>query len=361
MRVPSPRRLICVSVLFSWLLAASASAPTPAAAATTSGFSVRPATFNPADPASRAYFGATVKPGQRFGGAAVVANPGVDPLTLRIYPVDGLTAVTSGAVYAGRGDPPRGAGRWLHTSVSTITLEPRSRRVVAFSARVPGSAWPGDHLGGIAFESADPVRTHGRFSVTEVFRVVIGVEITVPGPARAQLRLLSVALGSLPGSRLGAVMIGLANAGRKLCKPRLTVALRAAGPGRVVSRQLDTILPGDAISYPLAWPDVLAPGRYAITVRAVNCGAAVSLDRTVGAARALAGVSRSRRLQPPRVEARTVTPWWLMVAVAAAGVAAGVAFGVIAPRRRRAQDTVLWVDHAGADAVLPPIRFTDSR
>src|ERR1700749_1942775 len=72
------------------------------AAAGSTNFSVRPGHFDPADPVQRAYFKHAAPPGQSFSDDVVVTNAASVPVTLRVYPVDGLTGQTSGAVYANR-------------------------------------------------------------------------------------------------------------------------------------------------------------------------------------------------------------------------------------------------------------------
>src|SRR5947199_8281811 len=74
-----------------------------AAAASVEGFSVRPAHFDPAKPETRAYFEKTIRPAASLRDQVIVTNNGHSPVELRIYPVDGVTAVTSGAVYTNRG------------------------------------------------------------------------------------------------------------------------------------------------------------------------------------------------------------------------------------------------------------------
>jgi hypothetical protein len=267
----------------------------------------------------------------------VVGNTGPARARLRVYPVDGLTGVTSGAVYSGREDRLRKAGRWLTVSSATMTLAAGGQRRVAFTVRAPASARPGEYLAGIAVEQAHPARTSGGFSITEVVRVVVAVDIRVPGPAAAAARLTSAALKPLPGSNLATVVIGLANRGQLLCRPRLAVALQGAGRARSSSLRLDGVLPGDAIGYPLRWPAGLAPGNYRVFVRATDCGAAVSLDRVVHTQAKLSGPSGRSGAQGPLVV--SASPWWLVAVVAGAGLAGRLAVGIGGyARRRRAED-----------------------
>jgi hypothetical protein len=305
------------------------------------GFSVRPAEFDPAVPATRAYFKPTIPAGGAYIGKVVVANTAATPLELRVYAVDGLTAVTSGAVYANHEDPVREAGQWVTPNVSTITLAPRSQQLVPFVVEVPSSAPPGDHLAGIAFEDAKPAQKRGsHFAITEIFRMVVGIEVRLPGPAAPAIRLSSATLRALPGTDVGSVVIGLGNAGRSLCKPMLTVALRGSGPPRVVSRRLDTILPGDYIPYPLPWPSALGSGSYHVSVQAAGCGPPATLETAVHSGKTLAGQNRTGAQRP---EVRTLIPWWLLLLGGVGGLLSGLAVGLLLfllliRRRRRERE-----------------------
>jgi hypothetical protein len=314
----------------------AASAVAPAAAAAFDGFSAKPAHYDPSDPATRAYFKQRIKPGRRFTASAIVANNGATALHLRVYSVDGLTGVTSGAVYGNRGTRLRKAGRWLRPSVSSITIAPHGTRTVSFSARVPRGTTPGDHLAGLAFESKVPVTdtTHARFKVHEIYRVVIGVEMIVPGPAKPQIALTGTALQALPGTTAASVIVDLANRGGVVCKPRLTVGLRGAGRARSVSRQLDTILPGDAIPYPFAWPSALASGNYVVSVHATGCGRAASYSHVAHAGQRMTAAN-GRSAWVAAAPSNDSTPAWMLVAIALTGTLGGLGVASVYARRHR--------------------------
>ena len=136
--------------------------------------------------------------------------------------------------------------------------------------------------------------------MTEVFRTVVGVDIVVPGPAQADLRLSGLGLKALPGTDVASLTIHIADRGRKLVKPLLAVSLR--GPNnyrRAIDRQLDTILPGDTIAYPFLWPDSLLAGTYHVVVHATGAPHAVSVAATLQLGKALA-----RRDQPDAAQPR---------------------------------------------------------
>jgi hypothetical protein len=294
--------------------------PASAGAASLGGLSVRPAHFDAAHPTSRAYFTRAVAPGGSFSDAVIVSNTSSTPLSVYVYPVDGLTGATSGAVYANRQDGRRKAAKWLRMTTTQVTVPAHRQLSVAFAVHVPRSAKAGDNLAGIAVENARPIRSGGKFSVTEVMRAVVGVLVTVPGAAKPVLQLDTLALQPLPGTPLASVVVTLADTGRKLCKPTLSISL----DGRTVQRQLDTILPGDRIAFPFPWPQRLGAGTHNATARAFNCGAPTAVRATARLGASLSGPGATPA-HSPGAKAGT-TPWWPMPLVAIGGLLAGTLF-----------------------------------
>jgi hypothetical protein len=312
-----------------------ASAASAATASPASGFSVRPVEFNPANPATRAYFIATVSRGSIFTDHIAVVNPNSQAIELLAYPVSGLTGTTSGDVYANRQDPRTGAGAWLTHATESISVPADSQFTAAFTVRVPAGAVPGDHLAGMAFQAAQQTVGGGHFAITEIVREVVGVEIIVRGAASPKIALRGATLAALPGTNFPAVVVKLTNTGRQLCKPVLTVSLQRPGQKRlVVSRPLDTVLPTNSIAYPFQWPRALAAGSYTTTVKASGCGKAVTLTRVTKLGSAL------KRVLPIATILAVVPPpssslgWWVfvLIAVGCIGLGALVSRGL---RRRR--------------------------
>src|SRR5439155_17634093 len=165
----------------------------------------------------------------------------------------------------------------------------------------PAGTTPGDHLAGIAFEDADISTSTGRFQVRQILREVVGVLIRVPGPAQARLQLGRMSLRTLPGTRVGSVVVAIGNVGRLLCRPHLSVSLASATAHERVSRQLDTILPGDTIDYPLILRKGLKPASYALRARATCLRSTASAD-----ARVLLGSRLLGSKDPPSTTAATV-------------------------------------------------------
>ena len=319
--------------LLAALVVAAVAIPAATAAPQIGGFGVRPAHFDPKVPATRAYFIHSVKPGGKFQDQIAVTSSDRQPLELYVYPVDGLTGETSGAVYGNRGGRVTETGRWLTPKVTHLTVPPRKTVLVPFTVAVPRGARPGDHLAGIAFQRADAGKSKGTFSVTQVLRAVVGVLIRVPGKAAFQPHLSSLGLKSVAGTNVASVLVGLGDAGRKLGKTKLTVALKGPdGYAKTVGRRLDTILPGDHIRYPLVWPDTLAPGTYSVTATATGGAQAVSFHSRVALGRKLTGAVTTAPA-PAVATTHTGLPWWTLIAALAAGVL--LAFGYTRVRSHR--------------------------
>ena len=170
-RRTGPVRIIAavVSALVALIPAAPAGAAAPTGAAGPTTFSVSPAYPSPTDPLSRSYFRPVVSAGSSVVESVAVVDTGERPVQLLVYPVDGLTATTSGTVYADRSDPRTRAGTWVTAAQSSLTVLPHHQVLVSFRVDVPADATPGDHVAGIAFEDANPTTSAG-LSITEVIR-----------------------------------------------------------------------------------------------------------------------------------------------------------------------------------------------
>jgi hypothetical protein len=307
----------------------------PAAnAATIGGFGARPAHYDSSNPATRAYFIRTVRRGGSFTDQVVVSNTETKPVTLRVYPVDGLTGATSGVVYGNRQDQLKGAGQWVTPASTQVTVPARSQITVGFNVKVPNSAGVGQHLAGIALEDIHSGKSSGRFSVTEVLRTVVGIEVVVPGVSRSQLGLQNFSIAPIQGTTYPSVVVGLTNAGTTLCKPALSISLKGPGGVQRATRQLDTVLPGDSIPYPFVWPHSLAAGNYVANITATGCGPRVTLHGS-----ASLGAKLVRSTVPPAdvrpSSGGSTVPWWPIALVGFGGIVVGALFG----RRRRTPNT----------------------
>ena len=301
-----------------------------AGAATIGGFGARPAHFNPDNPATRAYFIHSVPRGGAFADSVVVSNSGTKAVTLRVYPVDGLTGATSGVVYGNRQDKLHGAGQWVTPATSMVTVPADSQLTVGFTVHVPSGASSGQHLAGIALEDAHAGKSSGRFSVTEVLRTVVGIEVTVPGPRVSHLNLESFSIAPIQGTTYPSVVVDLTNTGTNLCKPALAVSLTGPGGVQRATRRLDTVLPGSSIPYPFVWPHSLAAGSYTANITATGCGPRQVLRGSASLGAKLVNSTVPASVTHPSGSGSTI-PWWPIALVGFGGIVVGTLFG----RRRR--------------------------
>jgi Bacterial protein of unknown function (DUF916) len=305
-----------------------------ASAATIGGFGARPAHYDPSNPATRSYFIRSATRNGSFSDQVVVSNTASKPVTLRVYPVDGLTGATSGVVYGNRQDRLKGAGEWVTPATTLLTVPAGSQLTVGFKVHVPNNAAVGQHLAGIALEDVHSGKSTGRFSVTEVLRTVVGIEVVVPGPSRTRLSLQSFSIAPIEGTTYPSVVVGLANGGTNLCKPALSISLNGPGGVQRATRQLDTVLPGDSIPYPFVWPHSLAAGRYTANITATGCGPRVALRGSASLGAKLVRSTVPPAAARPSTGGSTV-PWWPIALVGFGGIVVGALFG----RRRRAPHT----------------------
>lgn len=307
------------------------------ATAASGGIGLAPAHGDPSRPVTEAYFVLDVAAGQTASDAVVVGNTANVPADLLVYAVDGVTGVTSGAVYANRGDPPHGAGAWITAEASSMTVAPTRRSTVAFTVRVPAGTAPGDHLAGLAFENAHPSTSVGALAVTTVTRSVIGILIHVPGPSAFHLHIDRVEIVQPLGGSGPSVVLTLGNGGGALGKPSLGITVDGpSGYHRFVYRQLDTVLPGDTIAYPVPLPDSLSPGDYRVEVTGAedSLPSPVMLVSTVHFGYGVLGVQATRTPAEaaPGAAHSVGGPVWLTVSLVGAALA-GLSVGVVLGRR----------------------------
>lgn len=316
-------------------------APGAQAAGGGGGFSAAPAKGSPQDK-NGTYFSLHAPTGGVLHEVLVVKNLSKNKKHFLVDPVDGLTGATSGTVYADRDDPRHKAGTWVTTAVKSLEVAPHSQVRVPFTVKIPKSARPGDHLAGLALQDAHRAHSKSRFSITQIVRVVVGVKIDVAGHSKPQLTLGKIAMKALPGTKVPSVVIELADTGTRLCKPVLSVSVSSeSGGSRLVTHQLDTILPGTKIDFPLPWPVALDAGTYDVTAQATKCGEAATITQTAQLGSTLRGTPTTP--DPPApvviVKSSTSTPWWALAGSAGfAALLSGILVAVLLRRRKQPTD-----------------------
>lgn len=163
-----------------------------ALAAESPSLAIYPSHFDEADPRTRSWFIYNLKAGETLNDEVVVQNKGSEAVSLDIYPVD-ASANMDGAFTLSKRGTTDGVGGWLKLASLNVTLAPRSKVTVPFTLKVPLSAAPGDHVGGIAVEPrvVSDVPVSG---VRMVQRVGVRFYIGVKGERREQITINKVAI-----------------------------------------------------------------------------------------------------------------------------------------------------------------------
>jgi hypothetical protein len=248
--------------------ALAAAAPIGSAAASGPTF-----TLKPSPPTRSGYFVVNGRPGATVRKEVRVLNVGDEAGTTAFYSVDATTGQTSGAVYRSHGEPRRGVGRWIKVGTETLTLAPGESRLVSLRVHVPSGTSPGQYLGGIVTQRAtqnagsEPSGDKGSFKVKIQELSVVAVQVNVPGPRRARMRLTGIKVGNQPGHQ--SVLLGIGNTGNVLVKGRgsLKVTTAAGRPLKRATFNLDTFVPDTHIDFPVYTKGkALAPGSYRGTV-----------------------------------------------------------------------------------------------
>lgn len=349
--------LFLIAAIFGMASAPALAQTAPAPTTTTpsggspslGGFSAR-ALDDDKQPMVQTYFTAVRNAGSKFVGHLQVTNSSQESARLHVYGVDGLTGTTSGTVYANMDDPKKAVGKWITPERDIVRLAPKSSTVVDFTVKIPDGVEPGDHVGGVALESVDKPKSEGNFAVTEIIRVAVAVQIRIRGEAATSMEITNLGLEALPGTQLPSVTVGIKNTGRLLCKPKLAVTL-AQGDNTLgtVNRDLDTVLPGKEIPYPLAWGTALPAGKYNASVVLSGCGPQSTRTAELELTTDLEGTPTNPGTNLKQAEKSKGIPWWVLVLVAIAALVGG---WLLARRGRKKDDDD---DASGGTPQLIPV------
>jgi hypothetical protein len=157
---------------------------------------------HPASGPVRSYFKLNAVPGSVVrAGSIELQNPTRRTLRVVLAAVDGETLSTLGSTYAQPGSGRHGATTWLTIAHRQVTVRAGAVTSVPIAVTVPAAARPGDYLAGVSVEALNQqakTSTKGGVSIASAARYAIGVEIQLPGPRHAALRLTGASLKREP-------------------------------------------------------------------------------------------------------------------------------------------------------------------
>lgn len=228
-------------------------------------------TGEPGSTLSGGFIQLPASPGATVTAKFIASNTTSRPVNVTFYGADGATTRATGAVFGSSNATD--AGTWITPSRASATLQSGTELPITVSVRVPGGASVGDHVGAVIMEQQENASTA---TVKQVVRYAIPLLIDIAGGPGPQIELGSARLTHIPGTDIAAVMLPMRNTGSRLCRP--VVVARVAGDNGApvtVERQLDEILPGDKISYPLRMDGAMSPGNYLVRADVTGCGLSV--------------------------------------------------------------------------------------
>ena len=303
------------------------------------------------------YFAVEAKPGTELTQSLFLRNDSRRPLTLRLSPVDAVSAQFGGVAYGAHTRRATRVGAWLALGSRSVRLPPQASRIVRFTIAVPPTARPGVHVAGIAVWSPAHVQaqtpppsaaTQARAAVVVTTRRVIAVVVRLPGPAAPRLAVTGVEPIARPDGVY--LEIGLANLGSALTRATGTISLPDEGFER--DFEVDTFVPGTTIAYPIKWRQRAADGEYDVAIDLRYGSRTASWNGSFSVGSELVGELEDRGLAPAVDSTSSSARSLLLVAVAsAAGALAVTGLVAVALRslRRRHSGRALAAAAPGGD------------
>lgn len=215
-------------------------------------FSLQPVYYGPADPASASYFVFNGRPARQVHNSVRVSNIGAAAGTVSLYPVDAFTSDLSGTSFRPHSAPLSDVGAWTVLSRSTLTLAPGQSEDVPFQVSIPDHVRPGQHVGGIVAENMtvqNAAPSSLQLAVQQL--TIVAIMVNIPGPQTEALTVTSI--GNDQASQLQRLLIGLRNTGNMLLQPSGSLKVFDLNGNLLldIPLKLNTILPQDAIDYPV--------------------------------------------------------------------------------------------------------------
>lgn len=229
-------------------------------------------TGEPNSTLTRGFIRLPASPGAQVSAQFIAVNSTTRSVTVNFYGADGETTRSTGAVFGS--SAPADAGTWITPSRNSAVLAPKSELPIDVTVRVPEGAGVGDHVGAVIMEQVEGASSA---TVTQVVRYAVPLLVDIAGGPGAQLSLGTARLSRIPGTEIAAVVMPMTNTGSRICRPVVTANVAGNNSAPMsTERQLDEILPGDRILYPLRMTGDMEAGTYLVRADVTGCGAPVS-------------------------------------------------------------------------------------
>ena len=275
-------------------------------------WALSPAFNDPSQGGSRPNLSYEVAPGTEVDDKVTLFNLSNVQLTFRLYATDAFNNEDGSFDLLPGDEKPSGAGAWVTLPQENITLPPRSQATMPISVKVPVTAPPGDHAGGILASSrAEGTGPDGKV-ITLDRRTGSRMYIRVAGPIAPRLTIERLSSSYRPAvnplSGTAEVTYRVENRGNVRMGGRQHVSV--SGPLGLAAKQkpateLPELLPGEGVTMHVTFDGVLASAVAVTNVRIEP--APVGRDLDLSDER-----SRSLTLAPPYTVLALVLAGWLL-------------------------------------------------
>ncbi len=324
-------------------------------------FTLQPVTYDSAQPATRSYFILTAQPGATLLENVRVTNVGTTTGSVNVYPVSATTAQASGITYLSQNDPLRDVAAWIGIKQHILTLAPGQNQVIQLKIAVPGSAYSGQHMGGIGAQSVTPSAASGKgtLRITVLTRTIIAVQVNVPGVTTEQMKITGIKAGGSGGYQ--SLLVGMANTGGTMLNPNGALSIKDS-QGRllqVLPLKMGLILPDTSINYPVSvQKQALSAGDYQASLT-LSYGHGKILNYTSKLTITQDQVNQAFSNGPLQAPTSNSMPLWQIILVALAAIVVLFVIGqkvytmIIARRRKQIGNTTQSQDEVNNTTAHP--------
>ncbi len=149
-----------------------------------------PTDFKEDEPKTRSWFVYSLKPNEEASSSVTIQNKGAESVKLKIYSVD-ASSNKDGAFTLFSQGVKNDVGGWLTLDSDQVEVPADSKITVPFTLKIPFSATPGDHVGGIAIEPKEELNL-STSGVKVIQRLGVRFYITVEGERLENLAIKNI-------------------------------------------------------------------------------------------------------------------------------------------------------------------------
>lgn len=150
-------------------------------------WTIAPAINDVTQGGSRPNLSYEVPPGTEFSDKVTLFNLGNAPLTFKVYATDAFNTSDGSFELLQSDKKPTDIGSWVVLPQDTVSLTPKTQVTMPINIKVPVTAAPGDHVGGIIASSEAQSETADGKLIGVDRRTAVNMYVRVAGPLSPKL------------------------------------------------------------------------------------------------------------------------------------------------------------------------------